>query len=289
MKRVLLMIAFVSQSAVLAAPSIRTPQMPKGLSADRQLVNKKRPVAAQTDPDKPKKKIKRKGLQGYKKYHTFSDMTYEELKTAKEKNIASKSFEIASKYLERMITLCENVTEKAELIIELANIFYSQVEFDKAKKWYSEFEHLYPGNALIEQAKRQIILCSKQRILTPDRDQAPTEETLELAKQYLDRDNFTKYKDEVAKIKIECEELLAQADCSVANFYIRHGNYLSAEKRIKHVKDEWLAKVPAVATTVANLEIDLGAVWTEFKVPEESVKLTQVVKVPEKTSMANRF
>ncbi len=263
--------------------------MPKGLTADRTSLKRKRPAENKDEDKRPKKKIKRKGLQGYKKYHTFSDMTYEELKTAKDKNMASKSFEIASKYFERMITLCENVSEKAELIIDLANLFYSQAEFDKAKKWYLEFERLYPGNALIEQAKWQIILCSKQRILTPDRDQAPTEETLELAKQYLNRDTFKKYKDEIAKIKVECEELLAQADCSVANFYIRHGNYLSAEKRIKHVKDEWLAKVPSVATTVANLEIDLGAVWAEFKVSEESVKLAQAVEVPKKTSMANRF
>ncbi len=268
--------------------------MPEGLSADKTPtpISKLKKLRDQKLADRPRFKKKRKGLTHRKEHHTFSNMPYDELKVAKNKAVEGKHFDIAAKYLERMITLCEKVNEKAQLIIELANIHFSQKEYDDAKKWYQEFERLYPGNQLIEQAKKQIILCSKQTILSSDRDQAPTEETLRLAKEYLVRDSFTLYRKEVAAIQKECENILAQADCGITEFYIKQGNFSSASRRIKHIRTAWLEKVPEVAITLAHLEIQLGAEWKDFKVPEESTKLahaTGIKKPTQKVDMATRF
>ncbi len=275
-----------------ATPSIRQPRLPEGLSANKTPT----PISKLKKPRDQKlatrTKKKRKGLTHRKEQHTFSTMPYDELKGAKNKAVQGKHFDIAAKYLERMITLCENVNEKAQLIIELANIHFSQKEYDSAKKWYQEFERLYPGNQLIAQAKKQIILCSKQAILSSDRDQAPTEETLRLAKEYLERDSFTPYRKEVAAIQKECESILAQADCGITEFYIKQGNYTSASRRIKHIRTAWLEKIPEIATTLAHLEVQLGTEWKDFKVPEESTKLahaTGAKKPTQKIDMATRF
>jgi outer membrane assembly lipoprotein YfiO len=280
-------------TSLQAAPSIRQPRMPEGLSANKTptTISKLKKPQDQKLANRTQKK-KRRGLTHRKKHHTFSNMLYDELKVAKDKSVQGKHFDIAAKYLERMITLCENVNEKAQLIIELANIHFSQKEYDSAKKWYQEFERLYPGNQLIEQAKKNIILCSKQAILSPDRDQAPTEETLRLAKEYLERDLFTLYRKEVAAIQKECESILAQADCGITEFYIKQGNYTSARRRIQHIRTAWLEKVPEVATTLAHLEVQLGAEWKDFKVPEKSTKLAHATgkKEPtQKVDMTTRF
>ncbi|EKD48942.1 MAG: hypothetical protein ACD_64C00062G0005 [uncultured bacterium] len=234
---------------------------------------------------------RRKGLTQNKIIHTFSTMTFDELKVAKDSNKARKHFDVVEKYLERMIALAENVNERADLIMELADTHFSQGEYTAAKKQYEEFERLYPGNIHIERAKRHIIICAQQTILTPDRDQSPTEETLRLAIDYLDRETFTTYRNEIETIKKECETMLAQSECNITNFYIKQKNFESAKRRISHIRTAYLEKVPEVATTLAQLEVDLGMEWKEFQVPEESIKLAQAtpVKTSDKTDMTARF
>ncbi len=271
--RNLLILLLCSTSIIQTAPSIRMPTMPQGLSADKKTDTKK-------------------VLVDDGKRHTLGTMTYEELKKAKEENCKKKHFDTAIIYLERMITLCENVNEKAHLIIELGNLHFTQKNYTDAKNRYQEFERLYPGNQLIEHAKKQIILCSKQAILSPDRDQAPTEETLRLAKEYLERKSFTLYREDVEAIKKECESVLAQSECGVTEFYIKQGNFKSAERRIKHIRTEWLDKVPEIGTTLAQLEVNLGAAWTDFEVPKASITLVDASntrKPTKKSDMTKRF
>lgn len=254
---------------------------------------------------KPKSKIekkeyrkKRKGLTGLKKSafgnrKTYSNMQYAELLAAKDRCIASKQYETAAKYLERLTNLCENAKDKAQLLRELADLNFSQKEFDAAKKWYQEFVRLYPGNQSIEHAKYRVILCTKERILSADRDQTPTEETLQLAQEYLDKETFNANRIDVSTIKAECETLLAQADCGVANFYIKSGDYGAAARRVKTIRNNWLDKVPEMGPTLAQLEVSLGNAWKEFEVPESSIKLAQqtttLAKANRKTDMTVRF
>ncbi len=285
---------FITSMPLLeAAPSARMPRLPEGLSADKKPIpisKLAKPLKAPVERTFTKKR--RKGLTHLQIQHTFSHMTYNELKIAKRRCIEAKNFEIAAKYLERMITLCEDVKEKATLIIELADIFYGQKEFDTAKKWYQEFEQLYPGNQLIEKAKRNIILCTNEGILSADRDQSPTEETLRLSQEYLDKDSYKRCRAEIEKIKKECEAILAQADCNVTKFYIKQGDYSSAERRMKHIRTTWLEKVPQMSTALAQLEVHLGNEWKEFQVSKESLKLAQAatpVKPSRKVDMATRF
>jgi len=288
----LMLIFLGTVSAVHAESSIRQPREHEGLTADKtttsiQAMKRKRAQEAK----RIRTGKRRKGLTHNRIIHTFSNMTFDELKVAKDAHKEKKHFDVVEKYLERMIALCENINERADLIMELADTHFSQAEYEPAKTKYEEFERLYPGNTQLERAKKQIILCSQKAILSVDRDQSPTEETFRLTKEYLERDAFTEFKDEIVVIKKECETLLAQSECGVTQFYIKQGNHESAKRRIEHIRTTYLEAVPEVAVTLAQLEVDLGAQWEEFKVPEESFKLAQaaVESKDPKADMTARF
>ena len=169
-------------------------------------------------------------------------------------------------------------------------ILFVQEKFDDAAKWYTEFTQLYPGNKLVEYASYKSIICSFKKILSPDRDQSPTEKTLELTNTFLGRaDVFIQYKAHVEKIKRQCEQTLAKSDCNIAEFYITHGPYSSAQRRLAQIRTDWLVKVPEISTTIANLEVQLGTQWSEFTPPESSIKLAQAAKPPKKIDMTRRF
>ncbi len=262
--------------------------MPRGLTADKsQLTPPKR------REERPRNlKHRRKGLQGYKKRYTFSDLHFDELKVAKNKQVESKNYFVACKYLNRMVTLSDDINEKAELMIELADLFFLQQSFDDAAKWYAEFVQLYPGNKQVEYASYRAVICSSKNILGADRDQSPTEKTLELSQTFLKREDlFVTYKKEVKNIERECYQRLAASDIRVAEFYItKQHDYDSAKKRISTIRDEWLEKAPEIGVEVARLEVTLAERCTDFKAPEESIKLAQVViPAQKKVDMAARF
>jgi outer membrane assembly lipoprotein YfiO len=289
------LLLFIPFSTIEGAKGIHMPQMPRGLSANK---TPKMPKPQQaTTPEKTIiKKPKRKGIQGYRKHHTFSDMTYDELTVAKEKNKSAKNWDLVCKYLERMIVMLPpdkngniDLKEKGKLIIELADTLFNQQKHDDASKWYTEFVEANPGNDLCEYASYKAIICATKNILSIDRDQSPTEKTIELADAFLKRDVFQKYKTEVEKIRQECYQTLAQSDCNVANFYITYGNYHAAQKRLELVRNEWFDKVPEVRPTIAQLEVALGAEYKEFIVPESSIKLAQLSQPVKKLDMTIRF
>jgi outer membrane assembly lipoprotein YfiO len=182
-----------------------------------------------------------------------------------------------------------DLKEKAALILELADTLFDQKKYDEATKWYTEFAEVSPGNSNIEYAYYKAIICSKQNILSIDRDQSPTEKTIELADAFLKRDAFTKYKAEVEKIRKECYQNLAFSDCNVADFYLKQGNYKAAQNRLESVRTEWLDKAPDVHPTLANLEVALSLEYSEFKAPESSIKLAQANEPVKKIDMTSRF
>ncbi len=278
----------VAGSSLIADSSVHKPRMPRGLTPDKQL-----PIAPPKARDEQPRnfKKKRKGLQGNKKRYTFSQMNFEELKVAKDKLVSSKDYVIACKYLERMITLCDNINEKAKLIIELADVLFNQRSFDDAVKWYTEFTTLYPGNKHVEYASYRAIVCYSKKILGSDRDQTPTEKTLELADAFLKRDDlFTEHKKEVLKIQRESYQRLAASDCRVVEFFINSKEFSQAQKRLANIRSEWIDKLPEVSTELACLEVNLAARCSDFKPSETSIKLAQAAKPPQKKiDMAARF
>ena len=260
----------------------RTPQIPRGIT----LENKKNEERSQGK----QKQREGTGWFGLQKKPTLSTMSLSELLETKNQQIKSKNFDLAIKYLERAVTLCDDINMKAALIIELADILFKQQKYDEAAKWYNEFTVLYPGNASIEYASYRNVVCSSKKLLSYDRDQTPTEKTIELANKFLSRgDIFTTYQEEIKKIRNECYNLLALSECDKAHFYIKQGNYSAAQNRLESIREQQLEKAPEIHHFLAQLEVDLAAAFKEFKAPESSINLAQVTNTEKKKDMSKRF
>lgn len=275
--------------------AVHQARIAQGLSFGSNSSSKKKPAAPPTKVAMPRK-IKRKGLQGYSKHKTFSQMDYPELAQLKEEQKKQKDWNYVIKCLQRMIVMCDSLDEKelhstkAALIIELADILFDQQKYDDAAKWYTEFTHIYSGNKNIEYASYKAIVCASKKILSIDRDQSATEKTLELANEFLKRaDTFTTYKKEVKALQNLCYKTLAYSDCNVAEFYLTYGNYQAAEQRLKSIRSQWLDKAPDITVKLASLEVELATVSPQFKVPDTTITLAELKSPIKKVDMKNRF
>lgn len=266
---------------------IRTPRTPReedepvNLPAFRreQKTEKKRKEAQQ----------EKKGIMSwFKPKLTYTEMNFAELKEATLSRIEKEQWDVAIRYLERLIILCEDINEKAELIIQLGDIQFKQGFFDDAAAQYKEFIHLYPGNKHSEYAHYQSILCTSKRMLSPDRDQTKTEETIELANKFLEQTTFNQYRDQVLGIRGVCYETLGHSELNVGEFYIKQGNFIAAQRRLESIRTDWLPKAPEIELRLAQLESNLSVEFADFIPPQSSTIVAQAIK-PKKTDMASRF
>jgi len=192
-------------------------------------------------------------------YKTFSKMEYEELEQAKDKQIIAGNKEIAIKYLEQMLKLCDNINKLAQHLVELADLLFDCSKFEKAGKIYTEFTNLYPGNQQIEYASYRAILCLFYQTLDAERDQTKTEETIQLIDNFFERvDIFSQYKNEVYRIRTACYQKFVASEINICTFYINKSSYQSAQKRLDSLRTEWLPKISAVESQIITLEIALA-------------------------------
>lgn len=250
----------------------------------------KTPKSLSSATEKPKYVIPKSDAKKTSKYKTYTAMSYEELEIAKNEQLKHHNNQSAIKYLERLITLCDDINKKADHILELADLYLEQSLYEDATKWYTEFTTLYPGSKQIEYATYKAIVCSSQRILSPDRDQTVTHETLALCDSFLERQNiFTTHLDEVRNIKNTCNKTLSQSELYISTFYINHGDYQSAQMRLKGIRNDWLIKLPEIETELALLEVQLGEVFKEFVVPESALKIAAATQPTKKIDLVARF
>ena len=86
MKKIISLFAILAITSSMLARELRTPQMPRGLTADKSHVTVRK-VASNSSKKISKRKIKRKGLQGYTVRHHFTEMDFNELMVAKNQKI----------------------------------------------------------------------------------------------------------------------------------------------------------------------------------------------------------
>ena len=204
--------------------AVRMPLTPQD-QPDKDPTSSKLKSSAQIAKEQKPKHIRKKNKSGYLARHskqeakrTLSVMTYEELKQAKDRQIAANNTEAAIKYIERMLKLCDDINEIAALMIDLADLYFDNGDLTKAGTLYTEFTRMYPGNKKTEYALYRGILSSFYSTLTIDRDQSMTHKTIELSDQFLGRDLFTQYKDEVEKIRQQCYQKVVESEFNVCDF-----------------------------------------------------------------------
>ena len=98
----------------------------------------------------------------------MNKMSYDELNKTKNELIAAKQYEVAIKYLQKMLALATDVQEIALIMIELADVYFDVGNLVKAGILYEEFSRLYPGNSRVEYAAYKSVLCSFYSMLSSD-------------------------------------------------------------------------------------------------------------------------
>lgn len=272
--------AFLAIAVPTLSLAMRTPKTPEGrdIAAPRKKLayerNKEeseraKKQAAFEEKQKNRKKRKRGVNPRLKTKHvTLRDMSPAQLRAAADARKAAKDFSGAIAFLEQLVRSGDDgfQDDKAATIIELADIYFENGDYEEASKKYNDFINIYPGNKAVEHASYRAIVCSSKHILSPDRDQSKTEETLALTSKFLERsDVFKTYQNEVHAIRQLCIQTLAMSELNVGAFYVNAGDFKAAQNRISRVRTEWLPKAPDIELTLANLELDLAERFPEFK------------------------
>lgn len=222
-----------------------------------------------------------------KKAHTYLEMEYDQLVSAKDIQKTKGNNSATIKYLEQLLKICNNISLLADHLLELADVFFIDGQFQKAAMVYRQFCTLYPGSEKQEYALYRSIASSFACILPMDRDQTKTEETLALTELFLKQDHFKLYKKEVLQIQTQCYEQLAASECNICAFYLNKGSLKAAEKRLSTIRSFWLPKLPTLEPEIIALETQL----TEKKdlIVLLNNKNTQLAQNTKTKRMANRF
>lgn len=190
---------------------------------------------------------------------TISQMNFCELKAAKELLLSKNNKQVAIKYVERMLKMCEEIAVISDLTIELADLYFDLGELTKAELLFTQFSRLYPGSKHIEYASYKAVLCSFYATLNSERDQTKTHHTIALADSFIERkDIFTKYAGEVTTIRTDCYKKAVESEVNIFNFYLNRNKIVSAQHRLTNIRKEWFEKFPEVDMQLTHLELMLN-------------------------------
>lgn len=249
---------------------------------DVQLPQKNEP----TSRKKRMRKSSKKNEKQPKKIRTYLDMEYEQLVKAKDAQKSQGNVPATIKYLEQLLKMTTDITLLAQHLLELADALFDDKQFQKAAFVYNQYCALYPGSEKQEYALYRSIMSSFACILSIDRDQTKTEETLALTEIFLQQDHFKMYKEQVETIRKQCYEHLAASEFNICSFYVQKGSLKAAEKRLNKIRSFWLPKLPELESEIIVLETQI----TEKKEAFEAVaKKNTELAHNSKKHMSNRF
>jgi outer membrane protein assembly factor BamD len=166
--------------------------------------------------------------------HAPDVMTKEGIEQLKKKNYVEAA-ETFSKVKDRY-----PYSEEAVLAqLKLADTLYYNRKFDEAYNAYKEFEKLHPSNKAIPYVIYQQALCYFRQRPTIDRDQTPTEKSLEEFRRLQKKFPQSEYATKAEKYKQKCLSDLAEHEFYVGSFYFRTKHYPSALDRFQALSQEY--------------------------------------------------
>ncbi len=121
--------------------------------------------------------------------------------------------------------------EEAEL--KIAQSYYGAGRWAEAIAAFSDFERMHPTSNSLPMVEYQIGMSSMAQSSTSDRDQSTTANALGYFRNVVDRFPGSPWAERAALRMRECKEQLARHDVDIATYYLRHGNMLAAEARLK--------------------------------------------------------
>lgn len=240
------------------------------------------PKLTDTDTTEPEGKRKRKNKKRKKEVvkkparKLLSEMTFDEVIVSKDRVMAGKNYVSGLKYIERALRLADNVDETEKLLLEYGDTLYICQRYEKASRSYNELANLYPGSEKVEYALYQAVVCSSMLILDAERDQSKTNETIELANQFLQRaDIFVEYKEKVEAIKQKAMRTLVQSEFNVCQFFMNSAEYSQAQRRLDGIRKDWLTKLPDLEPEILVLECTMAEKQNKSDVITEKKKELQ--------------
>jgi hypothetical protein len=99
---------------------------------------------AETIKTEPKKRRRGDLRKTIKPSTRISDLGYVDVKAKRDACLANNDKEMALKYAEKMVPLCDDLAEVSKLTLDTADLLYSMEGWEKAGKLYSQFAQLYP-------------------------------------------------------------------------------------------------------------------------------------------------
>ena len=153
--------------------------------------------------------------------------------------LAEKRFSKAKEQFERLLDTTSDNELRLQALINLADTFYKNGEYEEARFQYRKFLELYPVNPLAPRAQFQLAMCSFAEIKTPDRDQAITLEAIRQFERFLQSYPDHPLASEAEQRHAFCINRLAEHDLEVADFYYKRGKYHSAINRLSALLDRY--------------------------------------------------
>jgi len=232
---------------------------------------------AEEEPPKPEKKepepkpeqeqsFKEKFIEFWQNPNTLETMNFTQLLQRKNELIVEGNYQIALKYLERMLPLSDTPEQLIYIMLEMAELYMKIGDCSRAERMFMEFCKLYPGNEYVEQAFVKAIECSYTQTSNPDRDQTKTELTLDLIDEFLTRETIYTQEslERVRELQAQCRNKLAQREMGIARFYIGRSSWgsksslKSAHRRIDGLHKDYLKLLPDLEPELLQLEIELA-------------------------------
>ncbi|MFZ5953669.1 MAG: outer membrane protein assembly factor BamD [Candidatus Dependentiae bacterium] len=222
----------------------------------------------------------------------ISEITLAELKKSKDEAIVSKDRETALHFIEKLLPLCDELHDVRELTLQKADLLFELERYAKAEPVYRQYIDLYPGSENIGKVRHNLLMSMRKQMLSCDRDQTKTEETLKLAQEHSMLPECQSHSEEIQKIITECNLLLAERELYIANFYIVQKKPVTASRRLATARNDYLNKISQIEphllnyeSLVAELQND-GATMVKkryelvTKFPEHQVSITYLKQKP---------
>lgn len=120
-------------------------------------------------------------------------------------------------------------------LIDLADLYYTQNDYEQAAVNYNEFRMLYPTDAEASYCLFRIGLCFFNRLEEYDRDQSAAVQTIQVLGQFVELYPASPYVDEARSDINVARSLIARQELGVVDFYIHKKKYAAACARLKNV------------------------------------------------------
>ena len=205
-------------------------------------------------------KILEGNFRGTLKAHEFDNLSLVELRERKIDHVNSSDKEIAVKYIEKMMILCQEQKELKELRLELANLHFDLEDYEKSGKAYAEYISFYPNDVLTEFAAFREVLALDLQKNDPDRDQLMTKDAILKGKLFIKNEQYKTYRKGVLDILQDCYKSILDNEICIFRFYVNiKKNPRSAECRLEYIKKEVAPYIENSEKIVKDLDGQLQA------------------------------